>query len=59
MTDEMALSSIAPHAQLDKHGRCSTCQSDAVVSAYAHKPQAFPINQFDEIRELERIAQLL
>jgi hypothetical protein len=46
-------------ASLDKHGRCAKCTSDAVVSAYAHKPQEWPVTQYSQIQELERIAQLL
>lgn len=45
--------------ELDRHGRCSKCTSDAVLSVYSHKPQAWPINEYAQIRELERIAQLL
>jgi hypothetical protein len=45
--------------ELTKHGRCAKCTSDAVVSVYAHRPQGWPVTQYSQIQELERIAQLL
>lgn len=40
---------------LDSHGRCSTCQSDAVVVAEAQARYQFPREQ--EVRQLEKMLE--